>query len=117
MDGVSFSVMPRESFAVVGESGCGKTALGKLVLALEKPTSGQVLFEGSDMSALTGRELRKLRRRIQVIFQDPYSSLNPRMTVSDIITEPRIIHDMHKTYNAPRSSPSSWTTAASPRPS
>ncbi|OGS01665.1 MAG: hypothetical protein A2V88_10895 [Elusimicrobia bacterium RBG_16_66_12] len=95
VDGVSFTVMPRESFAVVGESGCGKTTLGKLVLALEKPTSGQVLFEGSDMSALTGRELRKLRRRIQVIFQDPYSSLNPRMTVSDIVTEPWIIHDMH----------------------
>ena len=95
VDGVSFSVMPRESFAVVGESGCGKTTLGKLVLALERPTSGRVLFDGADMSALTGRELRKLRRRIQVIFQDPYSSLNPRMTVESIITEPWIIHDMH----------------------
>ncbi|HBL17170.1 MAG TPA: peptide ABC transporter substrate-binding protein [Elusimicrobia bacterium] len=96
VDGVSFSVMPRESFAVVGESGCGKTTLGKLVLALEEPTSGQVFFDGVDMSALTGRALRKLRRRIQVIFQDPYSSLNPRMTVESIITEPWIIHDMHK---------------------
>jgi len=95
VDGVSFSVMPRESFAVVGESGCGKTTLGKLVLALEKPTGGRVLFDGTDMSTLTGRDLRKLRRRIQVIFQDPYSSLNPRMTVEDIITEPWIIHDMH----------------------
>jgi len=95
VDDVSFCVEPRESFAVVGESGCGKTTLGKLVLALEKPTAGHVYFEGQDMAQLSGRELRKLRSRIQVIFQDPYSSLNPRMTVEDIITEPWIIHDMH----------------------
>jgi len=89
--------MPRESFAVVGESGCGKTTLGKLVLALEKPTSGRILFDGTDMASLSGRELRRLRRRVQVIFQDPYSSLNPRMTVEEILTEPWIIHGMHKT--------------------
>ena len=96
VDGVSLSVMPQESFAVVGESGCGKTTLGKLVLALERPTSGQVLFEGRDLNALPGSELRRLRRDIQVIFQDPYSSLNPRMTVEEIVTEPWTIHGMHK---------------------
>lgn len=96
VDGVSFSIMPRESFAVVGESGCGKTTLGRLVLALETPTSGGVFFDGMDMSALAAGTLRRLRRRIQVIFQDPYSSLNPRMTVSQIITEPWDIHGMHR---------------------
>ena len=96
VDGVSFSVMPRESFAVVGESGCGKTTLGKLVLALEKPTEGSVLFDGQDMASMSSGAVRRLRREMQVIFQDPYSSLNPRMTVSDIITEPWVIHGMHK---------------------
>lgn len=96
VDGVSFSVMPQESFAIVGESGCGKTTLGKLVLALEKPTEGEVIFEGRDMAKLSGGELRKLRRDMQVIFQDPFSSLNPRMTVEDIICEPWVIHGLHK---------------------
>lgn len=96
VDGVSFNVMPQESFAVVGESGCGKTTLGKLVLALEKPTAGRVLFDGQDMSKMSAGAVRKLRREMQVIFQDPYSSLNPRMTVEDIITEPWVIHGMHK---------------------
>jgi oligopeptide transport system ATP-binding protein len=96
VDGVSFSVMPQESFAVVGESGCGKTTLGKLVLALERPTEGEILFEGRDMAKLPSAELRRLRRDMQVIFQDPYSSLNPRMTVEDIITEPWVIHGLHK---------------------
>ena len=95
VDGVSFNVMPQESFAVVGESGCGKTTLGKLVLALEKSTDGQVLFEGQDVSKMNAAALKKMRREMQVIFQDPYSSLNPRMTVEDIITEPWVIHDMH----------------------
>jgi oligopeptide transport system ATP-binding protein len=96
VDGVSFSVMPQESFAVVGESGCGKTTLGKLVLALEKPTEGSVLFDGHDVSKMGGRELKDMRRKMQVIFQDPYSSLNPRMTVEQIITEPWDIHGLHK---------------------
>jgi oligopeptide/dipeptide ABC transporter ATP-binding protein len=95
VDGVSFEVAPQESFAVVGESGCGKTTLGKLVLALERPTAGRVLFQGRDMAALPRAELRRLRRDMQVIFQDPYSSLNPRMTVEQILTEPWIIHGMH----------------------
>ncbi len=96
VDGVSFSVMPRQSFAVVGESGCGKTTLGKLALALEKPTAGSVLFDGVDMASMSAGAVRRLRREMQVIFQDPYSSLNPRMTVADIIAEPWIIHGMHK---------------------
>jgi oligopeptide/dipeptide ABC transporter ATP-binding protein len=96
VDGVDFTVLPQESFAVVGESGCGKTTLGKLVLALEKPTAGSVLFDGTDMSTMSAGAVRKLRREMQVIFQDPYSSLNPRMTVRDIITEPWTIHGMHK---------------------
>ena len=96
VDGVSFNVMPQESFAVVGESGCGKTTLGKLVLALERSTEGSVLFDGQDVSKMNSAALKKMRREMQVIFQDPYSSLNPRMTVEDIITEPWVIHDMHK---------------------
>ncbi|MDX6768525.1 MAG: dipeptide ABC transporter ATP-binding protein [Elusimicrobiota bacterium] len=96
VDGVSFSVMPQESFAVVGESRCGKTTLGKLVLALEKSTAGSVLFDGQDVSKMNGRELKEMRRKMQVIFQDPYSSLNPRMTVEQIITEPWDIHGLHK---------------------
>jgi oligopeptide/dipeptide ABC transporter ATP-binding protein len=96
VDGVSFSMMPQESFAVVGESGCGKTTLGKLVLALEQATGGCVVFNGKNVSSMNRAELKTMRREMQVIFQDPYSSLNPRMTVEDIITEPWIIHGMHK---------------------
>jgi oligopeptide/dipeptide ABC transporter ATP-binding protein len=96
VDGVSFSVMPRESFAVVGESGCGKTTLGKLIVALEKPTGGQVFFEGQDLHGLFPRALRTLRREIQVIFQDPFSSLNPRMTVEQILSEPFVIHGLYR---------------------
>jgi oligopeptide/dipeptide ABC transporter ATP-binding protein len=96
VDGVSFRVMPQESFAVVGESGCGKTTLGKLVLALEAPTAGQVLFDGADVAKMTRAELKRMRAQMQVIFQDPYSSLDPRMTVEQIITEAWDIHGMHK---------------------
>ncbi len=95
VDGVSFSVMPKESFAVVGESGCGKTTLGRLVLALEKATAGEVRFAGHDIYKMHPRRLRRLRRQMQVIFQDPFSSLNPRMTVEQIISEPFVIHDAY----------------------
>ncbi|MBI4372033.1 MAG: ABC transporter ATP-binding protein [Elusimicrobia bacterium] len=96
VDGVSLAIAPRESFAVVGESGCGKTTLGRLALALEAPSEGQVLFEGQDLAALSGARLRRVRRSLQVIFQDPYASLNPRMTVERIIAEPWDIHGLHK---------------------
>ncbi len=87
VDGVDFDVQPGETFALVGESGCGKTTLGRSLLRLTEPTAGQVIFGGQDVTALSQDELRPLRRKMQIIFQDPFGSLNPRMPVSDIIGE------------------------------
>lgn len=91
-DGVSFSILRGETFGLVGESGCGKTTVGKGILRLHEPTDGEVLFEGKDILKLEGNELREIRRDMQIIYQDPYSSLNPRMTVGNIIGEPLEIH-------------------------
>jgi oligopeptide transport system ATP-binding protein len=92
IDGVSFSLHKGETLGLVGESGCGKTTTGRCILQLERPTSGSIVFEGIDLVSLDSAALRAVRRRIQVIFQDPYSSLNPRMTVAQILGEPLKVH-------------------------
>ena len=92
VDGVSFDVLPGETLSLVGESGSGKSTTGYCVLQLMKPTSGSVKFEGTELTELGREELRRMRREMQIVFQDPYSSLDPRMTVGDIVGEPLIVH-------------------------
>lgn len=92
VDGISFDIKKGETLGLVGESGCGKTTTGRCILQLEKATEGEIIFDGQDLTKLNKKEMRPLRQRIQVIFQDPYSSLNPRMKIGDIIAEPMMVH-------------------------
>ena len=94
VDGLTFNIRKGETLGLVGESGCGKTTTGRAILQLYKPTQGNIIFEGQDLTQLSGSEMRAMRRKIQVIFQDPYGSLNPRMTCGDIVGEPLTVHKL-----------------------
>jgi oligopeptide/dipeptide ABC transporter ATP-binding protein len=94
VDGVSFTIAPTETLGLVGESGCGKTTTGRLILRAIDPTAGRIIFEGQDVTALSGKALQPFRRQSQIVFQDPYSSLNPRLTVRRIVGEPMLVHGL-----------------------
>jgi oligopeptide transport system ATP-binding protein len=94
VDGVSFTIAPMETLGLVGESGCGKTTTGRLILRAIEPTAGRILFDGQDVTTLRGKALQPFRRQVQIVFQDPYTSLNPRLTVQQIVGEPMLVHGL-----------------------
>jgi len=94
VDDISFTVFKGETLGLVGESGCGKTTTGRTIIRLYEPTGGQVIFQGEDLAQISGRHMRQVRRKIQMIFQDPYASLNPRMSVMAIVGEPLEIYNV-----------------------
>jgi len=102
VDGVSFTITEGETLSIVGESGCGKSTTGRVLMKLLEPTEGSIIFEGKDITNLSADEIRPYRKEFQMIFQDPYASLNPRLTVKDIIEEPLIVHNLEKSKRADR---------------
>ena len=102
VDGLTFSIRKGETLGLVGESGCGKSTTGRALIQLYKPTTGEVIFHGTDLTKLPPEQMRQMRRKVQMIFQDPYASLNPRMTVGDIIAEPIMVHNLRKGKEAVR---------------
>src|SRR3954470_12351775 len=97
VDGVSFDIAPGETLGLVGESGCGKSTTGRCILRLIEPSTGEIWFEGNDVTRIEGEDLRRVRRDMQIIFQDPFASLNPRHTVGAIIGEALVIHRLART--------------------
>lgn len=96
VDNVSFSINKGETLGIVGESGCGKSTLGRVILRLHEPTSGNIIYDGMDITTFSSQEMRQMRKYMQIIFQDPYASLNPRFTISQIIEEPLKLHKIYK---------------------